>query len=146
MVDPDNPVVRLCVDGMGAEGEGRHADARALFEQAWAAHTDDFEACIAAHYLARHQDDPADTLKWNEESLRRADAVGDARVQSFYPSLLLNLGHSHEVLGAPDEARRFYALASARLSDVSNDRYGDVVRDGITRARARLDEASGERA
>jgi hypothetical protein len=54
-MDPNNPVVRLCAAGMAAEGEGRPADAKALFEQAWAESRDDFEACIAAHYVARHQ-------------------------------------------------------------------------------------------
>jgi hypothetical protein len=137
-VDPDNEVVRLCVEGMGAEREGRFADARALFEQAWAAHEDDFEACIASHYLARQQETEPEKLAWNEEALRRADAVGDERVSQFYPSLLLNLGHSHEALGSIDEARRYYALAADRVDALPEDRYGNVVRDGLARARERL--------
>jgi tetratricopeptide (TPR) repeat protein len=137
-VDPNNEVVKLCVDGMDAEREGRFVDARALFERAWAAHRDDFEACIAAHYLARQQDNEQDTLAWNEEALRRADAVPDERVSAFYPSLLLNLGHSHEALGALDEARRYYALATERLGVLSDDRYGVVVRDGLARAKERI--------
>ena len=137
-MDPNNEVVKLCVEGMGAEQEGRFADARALFERAWAAHGDDFEACIAAHYLARQQDSDQDKLAWNEEALRRADAVADERVSGFYPSLLLNLGHSHETLGALDEARRYYTLAADRLDELSEDRYGGIVRDGLARAKERI--------
>nr|BFF02017.1 hypothetical protein GCM10020241_36920 [Streptoalloteichus tenebrarius] len=42
-MDPDNPVVRLCVQGMQAEAEGRDADARDLFQRAWETAGDDYE-------------------------------------------------------------------------------------------------------
>ena len=50
---PDNPVVALCAEGMAVEGDREQA--RALFTRAWAIHRDDYEASIAAHFLARHQ-------------------------------------------------------------------------------------------
>jgi hypothetical protein len=137
-MDPTNPVVALCTEGMRAEFERRHADARELSMQAWEARTDDFEACVAAHYVARHQDDLAQSLRWNQEALDRADAVADERVRDFYPSLHLNLGFSHEQLGQLDEARRQYELADARLSDLPEGPYGDLVRDGVARARERV--------
>ena len=137
-LDPENLVVKLCVAGMRAEGEGQLDEAAALFQQAWAARQDDLEACIAAHYLARHQSTPEATLRWNEEALARAEAVGGERVQGFYPSLYLNLGHSHEELGHTDEARRFYDLAAGQLDEVPAGRYGDVVRGGIESGRTRL--------
>ena len=111
-MDLDNPVVKLCTEGSRAEFEGRTDDARKLFVQAWEASTDDYDACVAAHYVARYQTNPQDTLRWNQEALTRADAVGDDRVQSFYPSLYLNMGHSYEVLGNLAEARRYYKLAA----------------------------------
>lgn len=137
-MDPDNPIVKLCVEGMKAEAAGRYDDARALFAQAWEAHADDWEACIAAHYLARHQPTPEDTLRWNQEALDRADAVADDRIHGFYPSLYLNLGHSHEQLGNLAEARRCYDLAAAEASDLPADRYGGVVRQGIENGRKRV--------
>ena len=137
-LDPDNPIVKLCVAGMRAEGEGRLDQAAELFQQAWAARHDDLEACIAAHYLARHQSTPEDTLRWNEEALARAEAVGGERVQGFYASLYLNLGHSHEGLGHTAEARRFYDLAAGQLEAVPAGRYGDVVRGGIENGRLRV--------
>ncbi|MBX2999691.1 MAG: hypothetical protein KF893_14325 [Caldilineaceae bacterium] len=111
-MDPNNPVIKLCIEGSRAELEGRRQDARDLYWQAWSLAADDFEACIAAHYVARFQDSPQQTLAWNLESLRHADAVGDERVEAFYPSLYVNLGHSYEVLGEMEEAQRFYDLAA----------------------------------
>ena len=133
-MDPNNPIVAICAEGMRAESEGRGAEAKELFERAWEAATDDYEACIAAHYLARHQETMELTLAWNEESLRRAELVGDERVDGFLPSLFLNLGHCHEELGEPEKARAFYCRAEEHLSAVPAGPYGDMVRDGVARA------------
>ena len=112
-MDPNNPVIRLCVDGSRAEFEGRITDAQTLYRQAWETAQEDYEACIAAHYVARHQVTPAETLRWNQLALARADAVADERVQGFYGSLYLNLGHSYELVGDQDAAQHYYALAAA---------------------------------
>lgn len=111
-MDLNNPVVKLCVEGTQAEFEGRIEAARRLYQEAWGAAGDDYEMCIAAHYVARHQEDPQDKLHWNQEALARADAVGDERARGFYPSLYLNLGQSYEALGHQAEARRYYDLAA----------------------------------
>ncbi len=136
-MDPDNPVVKRCVRGMEAEAEGRHDDARELFGQAWAAATDDFEACVAAHYVARHAGSPEETHRWNAEALGRADAVADERVAGFYPSLYLNLGRSLEDLGDREGAGRYYALAAEGVDGLPAGRYAEVVRNGVTAARGR---------
>lgn len=112
-MDTKNPVIALCVAGSRAEFEGRKADAYALYAQAWDAASDDYEACIAAHYVARGFTDPREIFRWNRTALDRAEAANDERVQPFYPSLYLNLGHSYELLGEQAEAERFYALAAA---------------------------------
>lgn len=112
-MDPNNPVIKLCIDGTRAEFEGRVADAQAIYQQAWDTAQDDYEACIAAHYVARHQATPAETLRWNQLALARADAVDDERVQGFYGSLYLNLGHFYELVGDQTAAQRYYALAAA---------------------------------
>src|SRR5215467_11516529 len=105
-MDPDNPIVRLCVQGMECESGGRLAEASRLFTRAWIESADDFERCIAAHYVARHQKEPGDALIWNQRSLDYANAVCDDRVSEFYPSLYLNLGKAHEDLGSSEDARR----------------------------------------
>ena len=112
-MDLHNPVIKICIEGTQAEFKGQINRACRLYQQAWEAARDDFEACIAAHYVARHQDDPEKKLYWNHIGLERADAVGDGRAQEFYPSLYLNMGHSYELLGNQAEAKRYYDLAAA---------------------------------
>jgi tetratricopeptide (TPR) repeat protein len=137
-MDPANPIVKLCVEGMRAETEGRIDEARLLFIQAWEESKNDYDACIAAHYVARHQKTPEEILRWNQESLDRADALNDERMQDFYPSLYLNLGKAHEDLGNREMARKYYELAAARMNGLPAGRYGDVVRDGIKRGLQRV--------
>jgi tetratricopeptide (TPR) repeat protein len=112
-MDLTNPVIQLCIEGTRAEFEGRREDARVLYQQAWDSAGDDYEACIAAHYVARLQDSPEQTLHWNQIALQRADASDPERVREFYPSLYLNMGQSHEALGDQAEAKRYYSLAAA---------------------------------
>jgi tetratricopeptide (TPR) repeat protein len=133
MIDPDNPVVQLCAEGIRAEGESRHEDALALYRRAWAIHQGDYEACIAAHYLAREQATLLESLAWNQLALDHALAVADERVRDFLPSLYLNLGWSHEVLSDPAKARTYYGAGAALLANTPSSPYADVVRDGLTR-------------
>ena len=133
-LDPNNEVVKLCVAGMEAEMQSRFGDAYTLFEQAWAARRTNLDACIAAHYLARLQNDPERILHWNREALRYADAVvaeeGNRGIDSFYPSLYLNLGKSYEDMGDQITASHYYQLAAERLQLLSGE-YGDIVRRGV---------------
>ncbi|MFE2528395.1 hypothetical protein ACFXEL_29665 [Streptomyces sp. NPDC059382] len=142
-MNPENTVVRLCAQGMTAEGEGRDSDAETLFRQAWEAATDDYEACVAAHYLARRQPTPEDTLHWNLACLAHADRVGDERVRAFYPSLHGAIGRAHLDLGRPDEARPHFEAAAERLSDLPPGAYADWLHLRIARGlRATFPEAS----
>jgi len=143
-MDTNNPVVKLCMDGMAAEAKGKFDDARHLFEQAWSICQDDYDACMTAHFLARQQDTPQAAFEWNQEALNRANLVGDDRVLSFYASLYLNLGHSYETLGNQTEARRYYEMAADRLYDVPEGPYKDVVRDGVARGRKRVESIEEE--
>ena len=108
----ENLVIRLCVEGTQAEFQGQIERARSLYQKAWEAAQDDYEACLAAHYVARHQDNPNDRLHWNQVALDKANAVPDHSVQEFYPSLFLNMGQSYESLGNLNEAKRYYDLAA----------------------------------
>ncbi|MEZ4860137.1 MAG: hypothetical protein R3C14_02465 [Caldilineaceae bacterium] len=110
-MDVNNPIIKLCTAGAQAEFAGDIDEAKALYQQAWDAATDHYEACIAAHYMARHQT-PADAFRWNQIALERANAVPDARVQPFYGSLYVNMGHSYEQMGDQAAAEHYYALAA----------------------------------
>jgi hypothetical protein len=111
-MDPDSSVIKLCAEGTQAEFAKCLDDARTLYQQAWDAAQDDYEKCIAAHYVARLQATPMDTLRWNQVALTHAEAVTDDRVQSFFPSLYLNMGYSFELLGNQAEAKHYYELAA----------------------------------
>lgn len=111
-MDTDNPIIKLCVAGTQAEFNGNMEAACALYQQAWVNSTDDYEACIAAHYLARCQKTPEDIFYWNQISLERAQTVDNERVEDFYPSLYLNMGRSYELLGNKAEAEKYYSLAA----------------------------------
>jgi hypothetical protein len=114
--DPDQTEltsVNLCIQGTQAEFAGRQEEARALYWQAWEMAKDDYEACIAAHYVARFQEDPSEVLRWNQEALNRANVIQNDRVKDFYPSLYLNMGRSYELLGNHTEANRYFQLAAA---------------------------------
>jgi tetratricopeptide (TPR) repeat protein len=132
-VDPNNPVVQLCAQGMELEGKGRLDEASQVFLNAWNQSADDFERCIAALYVARHQKNAVDALLWNQRSLDHADAVVDERPGGFYPSLYLNMGKAHEDLGNHDESKRFYEMA-ATLVSLPEGRYGEIVREAVGRA------------
>jgi len=146
----------LCMEGMAAEGAGDADGARKLFEQAWAARKDDFDACIAAHYLARHQVTIETRLEWNDRSLRHADSVLDDRVTSFYPSLYLNLASCYEEIVQTEDAdyadvrqaRKYFALASERATTLPPGPYSEMVRRassaGLRRAEAILGPIAGE--
>lgn len=131
-------MVRLCVAGLRAEAAGQLDAARARFAEAWAGRRNALEACVAAHYLARHQDDPRAMLRWNEEALRRAEATSDPLVRGFYPSLYLNLGWSHEQLGDWPAARHWYGLAERAAVSLPTDGYGETVRGGVAAGLRRL--------
>ena len=78
--------------------QGNYERAEKLYRQAWEIAKDDYDACIAAHYVARFQKDPQDVFYWNQEALKRANSVEYERVKDFFPSLYLNMGHSFELI------------------------------------------------
>lgn len=130
-MNPENPVVQLCSQGMLAEAEGRDDDAREHFQQAWDLAADDYDAAIAAHYLARHQPSPEQALRWNRESLARAERVADERAAGFFTSLHLNLAKSYRDLDQPGLAQRHFATAARHIGDVPPGQYADWTRFAI---------------
>ncbi len=139
-MDPNNPVVVLCAAGMQAEADDELEEAAETFQQAWAIASDDFERCIASHYLARHQPTPELSLEWNLRCLQLAEAVADERVEGFFPSLYLNLGKSHEDLGQRDLALEFYRRAQMAVRSIPESPYRTMLAGGIKRGLARVDK------
>lgn len=139
-INSTNPVVRLCTEGMEAEGQGRFDEARRLFQLAWTSRTNDLDACIAAAYVARHQSTPRGALRWNQLALDHAGRVTDVDVRSFYASLYLNIGRCHEDIGDLDQAQSWYERAAGVLVDISDDEYRKVMRRAINDAAQRLQD------
>lgn len=96
--------------GTQAEFERRIEDARAAFADAWDAATNDYEAAMAAHYVAHLEPDPETALEWDLEALRRARL--DTRTDEFLPSLYVSLGGSYERVGDIEAARKYFDLAA----------------------------------
>jgi hypothetical protein len=130
-MDITNPVLKLCLDGIQAETSGVTRLACTFYMQAWDQRKDDYDACVAAHYLARQQETSEGLLHWNMVSLTHAESVSNESVSSFYPSLYLNIGKSYELLGKSEEARKYYQLAATKVSDLTPGSYADIVQQGI---------------
>jgi hypothetical protein len=111
-VNLDNRVVRACMAGVNAEFERRLDDARRLYAEAWDLAADDYERCIASHYVAHLEDDPAKALRWNLLALESAERADQSLVTEFLPSLYVNLGHSCELTGQEELATRYYGAAA----------------------------------
>ena len=136
MIDPHSPVVRLCAEGMALEGTP--AEARRRFEAAWVARTDDYDAAIAAHFLARHQETPLATLHWNKLALRHATAVTDGRATAFMASLYLNLAAAHASLEEREAAVSALQQAAYHLAMLPPEGYRNFIAMGIRRLAQQL--------
>ena len=67
-MDIDSPAAKLCIQGTQAEFKGHTDEASQLYRQAWQAAQDDYQACIAAHYMAHLAEDPNEIMRWNSEA------------------------------------------------------------------------------
>jgi hypothetical protein len=138
-IDPVNPVVALCAAGMAIEGDSDAA--RELFEQAWAARQDDYDASIAAHFLARHQATVEARVHWNALAAQHAEAVTDGRTDEFKASLYLNLADALLSAGEHASARDALATSIAHVGDLTHVGYRSFVERGIARVQLQLTTA-----
>lgn len=111
--NPNNNVVKLCLQGMGMEENGKPEEASKLFLQAWNESTNDLEKFIATHYVARYQKNVSDKLRWLETALHFALIINSDTVKSAVPSLYLNIAKCYEDLNDPEKAKKNYELATS---------------------------------
>jgi len=119
--NPNNNVVKLCIQGMGLEEKSKPEEASRIFLQAWNEATNDFEKYIAAHYVARHQKNVPDKLKWLETALQLALKINNPSVNGALPGLYSNIAKCYEDLSDPGNAKKNYELATSfagKLSDI----------------------------
>lgn len=119
--NPNNTVVKLCLQGMGMEDNGKPEQASKLFLEAWNEATNDFEKFIAAHYVARHQENVSEQLKWLETALQFALKIDDDTVQGAFPSLYANIAKCFDALGDTEKAKQ-NAESATMFKDKPSDK------------------------
>ena len=111
--DPNNPVVKRCLQGMYMEENGKPEEAGSLFLEAWNEAANDFEKFIAAYYVARYQENISGKLQWLQTALQFALKINDDAVKAAFPALYVNIAKCYEDLSDPDSAKRNYELATS---------------------------------
>lgn len=107
------------------------------------------QRCTIAHFLADTEDEVDAELAWDLLALQAAtgcDRPDDSDaltsdLESFLPSLHLNIGDAYRRLGNLDRARDHARFGLARTAALPPGGYGDMVRNGLERLLARLSEA-----
>jgi rifampin ADP-ribosylating transferase len=119
--DPNNNVIKLCVQGMGMEEKGKPEEAGSIFLQAWNEAANDFEKFTAAYYVARHQKNVRDKLKWLETSLQFALKINDVTVKAAFPSLYSNIAKCYQDLKDVENAKKNHELANSFADNPSDN-------------------------
>lgn len=141
--DPDNPVNKLCVEGLGCEGRGDTAAANRAYRRAWDLAGTALEKLTAAHYLARTQPGITGKLRWDQAALDLALSLTETPAQALLPSLYLNTGKCHEDLGDLEAANANYTQALQHAPSLPADGYGSMIRSGIEAALRRVKRPPG---
>ena len=118
--NPNNHIVKLCIQGMNMDAKDNPEEAGKIFHQAWNEATNDFEKFITAYYVARHQKDVRDKLKWYETALQFALKINDNAVEAAFSSLYTNIAKCYEDLNDPGNAKKNYDL-SISFTDKPSD-------------------------
>ena len=103
------------------EKMGKPEEASKLFLQAWDEAAYDFEKFISAFFVARHQKNVSDKLKWLETALQIALKMNDESVQSVFHSLYSSIAKCYEDMGDLENAKKNYELA-ASFDDQPSDK------------------------
>jgi hypothetical protein len=122
--------------------EGEPEKARDLFQKAWDTRRDDYDAAVAAHYLARHQPTPLLALDWNARAVTHCECVTDGRATDLLPSLYLNLADSLLAVGRRAEARVVGERAAQHLPALPANGYRSFVASAVARLQERLLEST----
>jgi hypothetical protein len=146
----DDPLMARITAAVTTLQQGDPPAARKQFGTLWdelEPDGDPLYRCILAHYAADAEEDPAESLRWNQRALDAAAEVTDERarqfrdtldIRGFAPSLHLNLAEDHRRLGDLGRAREHLREAKAAEHLLADDGYGALIRSGITRMAEQL--------
>ena len=115
---PFNHVVKLCIQGMRMEEEGKADEALDFFMQAWTEAADDHEKLISAYFVARQQKTVPDRLRWLQIALDHALIIKDDRGSSALPGLYSKISETYTTLGEAAMAAEYARLASSYKSNL----------------------------
>ena len=110
--NPNNNIIKLCIQGMNLEEKGKPGAASRIFLQAWNEATDDFEKFTVAYFVARLQKNVPDKLKWLETALQFALKINNDAVKGAFPLLYSNIAKCYEDLNDVDNAKKNHRLAN----------------------------------
>lgn len=109
--NPNNAIIKLCIQGIAAEESGNNTDAGNLFARAFNEASNDFEKYLAAYYLARNNASAIEKLKWYQTALQFGLRVNSDSVTSALPSLYANIAKCYEELGDANNVKKHNDLA-----------------------------------
>src|SRR4051812_33163654 len=105
--NPNNKVVKRCLEGMDMEAKGNREEAGKIFLQGWIEATNDFEKYLAAYFMARQQTDVSAKLKWFETALRHASTIESHSIRSALPSIYSSIATCYESLNDVASAEKY---------------------------------------
>ena len=108
---PFNPIVKLCLQGMQLEEQGKNEEALQVFMQAWETADSKFEKFIAAHYVARRQKNTTQKLQWLQTQLALALEINDTTVHSAIANIYKGISLCYKELS--DEKKALEAEAQS---------------------------------
>lgn len=103
------------------EDKGEPEEAKRTFLLAWEESSNDFERFLASYYVARHQANVRDKLKWLETALEFARKINDESVKAAFPALYSNIAKCYEELDDLDNAKKNHDLANSFTNDPSDN-------------------------
>lgn len=116
--NPNNPVIQRCMQGLDLAEKGQPEAAAPVFLQAWNEAGNDFEKFIAAHFVARYQQDTRDKLTWLHTALQRGLSVNSDAVKSALPSLYTNMAQCYADLGDAGNENKYRGLAASAVEQL----------------------------
>jgi rifampin ADP-ribosylating transferase len=118
--NPNNNIVKLCLQGMDRETKGQNEEASELFLQAWNEATNGLEKFMAAYFVAQ-QKNGSDKLKWFETALQVALSTDNVAVKSALPTLYLNIAKCYEEINDLDNAKKNNKRALSLKDKISDE-------------------------
>lgn len=118
--NPNNAIVKQCLQGIAMEKMGKLEDSKRLFLQAWNEAVAGFEKFIAAYHVARLQTDIAERIKCYEMAVQIALEMNDVSVKSAFPFLYELIAKCYEEMGDQEHGKQTQELAASfddRLED-----------------------------